>query len=148
MLIYALAWIAIDMLVIIWKSDLSCKVKSNYYHVVAVSVLLYGWTTLTQTKQLEKNLKENHIRILRALKSLSWKQRPSKQPLYDYLLPISQTTQVRRIGHTKQHSESWDDLISDVLPWTPTHGHTSFDRPAKTCIHQLCADTGCSLEDI
>ena len=29
-----------------------------------------------------------------------------------------------------------------------THGHPSVGRPAKTYIHQLCVDTGCSLEDL
>ena len=32
--------------------------------------------------------------------------------------------------------------------WTPTHGHTSFGRPAGTYIHQLCVDTGYSLNDL
>ena len=27
-----------------------------------------------------------------------------------------------------------DELISDVLLWTPTHGHTSVDQPGKTYI--------------
>ena len=40
------------------------------------------------------------------------------------------------------------ELISNVLLWTPTHGHTSVDRLAKTYIHQLYADTGCCLEDL
>ena len=38
--------------------------------------------------------------------------------------------------------------INDVLLWTPTHGCPCVGRPAITCIHQLCADTGCSLEDL
>ena len=37
---------------------------------------------------------------------------------------------------------------SDVLLWTPTHGHTSAGRLAETYIHQLCANTECSLEDL
>ena len=43
---------------------------------------------------------------------------------------------------------SKDELINDVLRWTPTHGHTNVDRPAKTYIHQLCEDTRCLLEDL
>ena len=31
------------------------------------------------------------------------------------------------------------ELICDVLKWTPTHGHTSVNRPAKTYMHHLCA---------
>ena len=35
-----------------------------------------------------------------------------------------------------------------VFLWTPIHGHTSFSRPEKTYIHQLCADSGCGLDDM
>ena len=41
-----------------------------------------------------------------------------------------------------------DKLISDVLLWTPTHGCTSIGWLARTYLHQLCVDTGCSLEDL
>ena len=42
---------------------------------------------------------------------------------------------------------SKDKLLSDCQ-WTTTHRHTSIGQPAKTYIHHLCADTGCSLEDL
>ena len=31
-----------------------------------------------------------------------------------------------------------DKLISNILRWTPTHGHTSICQPAKTYIYLLC----------
>ena len=40
------------------------------------------------------------------------------------------------------------ELINDVLLWTPTHGRASIGRPGRTYLHQLCADTGCSLKDL
>ena len=40
-----------------------------------------------------------------------------------------------------------DKLISDILLWTPSQGQAEVGRPASTYIQQLCADTGCSLED-
>ena len=49
------------------------------------------------------------------------------------------------MGHSWR---SKDKLKIGVLLWTPTPGHTSIGRPAKTYIHQHCADTGCSLEDL
>ena len=42
---------------------------------------------------------------------------------------------------------SKDELIRDVLQWTPTHGRASISRPAKTYQQQICEHTGCSLED-
>ena len=41
-----------------------------------------------------------------------------------------------------------DELLSDVLQWTPTHGHTSIGRPTRTYLHQLYTDKGCNLKDL
>ena len=35
-----------------------------------------------------------------------------------------------------------------LLIWTPSYGRIKVGRPARTCIQQLCADTGCSQEDL
>ena len=37
--------------------------------------------------------------------------------------------------------ENKDKPISDVLRWTPTHGHTSVSQPAKMYIDLLCAES-------
>ena len=49
------AWTAIDRLSIIWKSDLTDKMKRSFFQAVLVSILLYGCTTWTLTKQMENN---------------------------------------------------------------------------------------------
>ena len=41
-----------------------------------------------------------------------------------------------------------DNLISDILRWTPAHGRAKAGRPTRTYIQQLSADTGYSLEDL
>ena len=43
---------------------------------------------------------------------------------------------------------SRDELISDIFLWTPSHGRAKAGWPARTDIQQLCANTGCSLEDL
>ena len=43
---------------------------------------------------------------------------------------------------------SRDELISDVLQWTPSHGRAKAGRPARTYLQQLCADIGCNPEDL
>ena len=43
---------------------------------------------------------------------------------------------------------SKDELISDVLLWTPAYGQAKAGWPARTYIQQLCEDTGCSPEDL
>ena len=50
----------------------------------------------------------------------------------------------RRKGRYARHSwRTKDELISDVLLWTPTHGQLT-----KTYIHQRCVDTGWSRDDL
>ena len=41
-----------------------------------------------------------------------------------------------------------DELISDVILWTPSHGRAKAGRPARPYIQQLCEDTGCSPGDL
>ena len=78
----------------------------------------------------------------------SWRQHPTRLQLYGHLPPITKTIQVRRTRHAGHCWRSKDELISDVLLWTPTHGCASVGRPARTYIQQLCEDTGCNPEDL
>ena len=68
------AWTAIDKLLIIWKADLTDKMKRRFFQTVVVSILLYGCTTWTLTKRLEKKLDSNYTRMLRAILNKSWRQ--------------------------------------------------------------------------
>ena len=54
-----MAWTAINRLSIIWKSDLTDKIKHSFFQAAVVSILLYGCTTWTLTKRLEKKLDKN-----------------------------------------------------------------------------------------
>ena len=127
------AWTAIDKLSVIWKSDLTDKMKRSFFQTAVVSVLLYGCTTWTLTKQMQKKLDGNYTRMLRAILNKSWRQHPTKQQLYGHLLPITKTIQVRRTIHAGHCWRSRDELISDVLLWTPSYGRAKAGRPARTC---------------
>ena len=113
------AWTAIDKLSIIWKSDLTDKMKRSFFQAVIVLILLYGCTTWMLTKWLEKKLDCNYTRMLRAISNKSWRQHPTKHQLYGHLPTITKTIQVRRTRHAGQCWRSRDKLISDVLLWTP-----------------------------
>ena len=142
------AWIVIDRLSIRWKSNLSDKIKRIFFQAVVVSILLYGCTIWTLSKRIEKKLNGNCTRTPRAILNKSWKQHPSKQQLYGHLLPIFKTIQIWR---TRQAGHCWrskDELIIDVLLWTPSHGRAIVGRPTRTYLQQLCTDTGCNLEDL
>ena len=60
-------WTAIDKLSIIWKSNLTDKMKRSFFQAAVVSILLYGCTTWTLTKRLKKKLDGNYTRMLRAI---------------------------------------------------------------------------------
>ena len=142
------AWTAIDRLSIIWKSDLTDKMKRSFFQAAVVSILLYGCTTWTLTKRLERRLDGNYTRMLKAVLNKSWRQHPTRLQLYGHLPPITKTIQVRRTRHAGHCWRSKDELISDVLLWTPTYGCARVGRPARTYIQQLCEDTGCNPEDL
>ena len=143
-----MAWTAIGKLSIIWKSDLTDKMKRSFFQAGFMSILLYGCTNWTLTKRLEKKLDDNYTRMLRAILNKSGRQHPTRQQLYGHLTPITKTIQARRTRHAGQCWRSRDEFISDVLLWTPTYGRTKAGRPARTYIQQLCKDTGCSPEDL
>ena len=113
--------------------------KHSFFQAAVVSILLYGCTTWTLTKRLEKKQDGNYTRMLRAILNKSWRQHPIRHQLYGHLPPITKTIKVRLTR---------DELISDVLLWTPTYGRAKAGRPARTYIQQLCEDTGCSPEDM
>ena len=95
-------WTAINRLSIIWKSDLTDKTKRSFFQAAVTSILLYGCTT--------------------------WRQHHKRHQLYGHLPPITKTFQVRRARNAGHCWRSRDELISDVLLWTPTHGHAKAGR--------------------
>ena len=112
-----------------------------------MSILLYGCTKWTLTKRMEKNLDGNYTRMLQA-KMKSCGQHSTKQQLYGHQQPILKTIKIRR---TRRAGYCWrrkDELISDILLWTPSHGRAKAGRPARTCIQQLFVDTGYNLEEL
>ena len=78
----------------------------------------------------------------------SWQQHPTRHQLYGHQPPIMKTIQVRRTRHAGHCWRSRDELISDVLLWTPTYGRAKTGWPTQTCIQQLCEDIGCSPENL
>ena len=148
LIVIEVIWTAIDRLSIIWKSDLTDKMKRSFFQAAVVSIPLYGCTTWTLTKRLKKKLDGNYTRMLRAILNKSWRQHPTRHQLYGHLPFITKTIQVRRTRLAGHCWRSKDELISDVLLWTPAYGQTKAGRPARTHIQQLCEDTGCNPEDL
>ena len=134
--------------------------KCSFFQAAVVSILLHGCTARTLTKRMEKRLDSNYTRMLRTILNRSWRQHPKTschQPLITNTIKIRQT---RQAGHCWR---SRDVFVSDVLPWTPSYerakatfriGYILYidfrwsSWPAKIYIQQLCADTGCSPENL
>ena len=100
------AWTAINRLSIIWKSDLTDKMKRSFFQAAVASILLYGCTTWTLTKRLEKKLDGNYTRMLRAILNKSWRQHPTRHQLYGHLPFITKTIQVIRTRHAGQQGRT------------------------------------------
>ena len=118
-------------------------IKRSFFQAAVVSILLYGCTTWTLTKRLEKTLAGNYTIL-----NKSWRQHPTKHQLYGHLPPITKTIQARRTRHAGDCWRSRDELISDILLWTPIYGRAKAGRAVRTYIQLLCEDTGCSPEDL
>ena len=115
------AWTDIDRLSVIWKSDLTDKMKLRFFQAAVVSILLYGGTSWALTKRMEKKLDGNYTRILRAILNKSWRQHSTKHQLYGHLPPITKTIKVRRTRHAglleKQgRAHKWFTSM-DLLIW-------------------------------
>ena len=68
----AKAWTAIDRLSVIWQSDQTDKIKCSFFQAAMVLILLYGCTTWTLMKRMEKKLDSNYTRMLQTTLNKSW----------------------------------------------------------------------------
>ena len=92
-------------------------------------------------RQLHKNAASNLEQVLAATPHKT----PTVRPPASYHENYSSKRRTRHAGHWWK---SRNELISDVLLWTPTYGRAKAGRPARTYIQQLCEDRGCSPEDL
>ena len=111
-------------------------------------IYIYIYMCVYITKRMEKKLDGNYTRMLRAILNRSWRQHATKQQLYGHLPPITKTIQIWQTRHARHCWRSRDEVISDVLRWTPSYGQAKAGRPAQIYIQQLCEDTGCSSDDL
>ena len=70
-------------------------------------------------------------------KQYCWWQHPTRHQLYGHLPPITKTIQAKQTRHAGHCWRSKDELISDVLLWTPAYGQAKAGRPVRKYIQQL-----------
>ena len=99
----------------------SMEAKMNKYTLKWLSLHpgLFDVALYCRQARLEKKLDGNYTRMLRAIFNKSWRQHPTRHQLYGHLPPITKTIQVRRTRHVGHCWRNKDELIGDVLPWTP-----------------------------
>ena len=144
------AWTAINRLSIIWKSDLTDKMKRSFFQAVVTSILLYGCTTWTLIKtageearrQLHQNASCNLEQVLAATPYKTPIVRPPASYHENY---SSQTNQTCRTLLEKQGRTHKRCTLMDPHTWPPQkqddqHEHTfsSYARirdvVLKTCL--------------
>ena len=83
-------------------------------------------------KTYGENLDGNYTRMLRAVLNKSWRkswrQHSTKQQQYGHLPLITKTIQVRRTRHAGHCWRIKDELIGNVLLWTPSHERAEDDQ--------------------
>ena len=114
--------------------NLTDKIKRTFFQAAVASILLYGCTTWTLNKCTEKKLDGNYTRMLQAILNKLWRQHLTKQHLYSHLPPITKTVKIRWIEHMGHCWRSKDELMSDVLLWTPSHGSAKAGRLDRTSV--------------
>ena len=130
------AWTAINRLSIIWKLDLTDKMKRSFFQAAVTSILLYGWTTWTLTKRLEKKLDGNYTRMLCAILNKSWRQHLLSRKLFKLDKPDMQGT----AGEAGTNSYSYGPSHMAVQKQDDQHEHIFSssvrirDVVLKTCL--------------
>ena len=70
------------------SQDKKINKQSDFIKIVTISLLLYGYTTWTSTKSLQRKLAGNYIRMLHIVWKKSRKHHTTEQQLYGHLPPI------------------------------------------------------------
>ena len=123
------------------KSDGTDKIKRYFFIDAAMSVLMYGCTTWTLTKQLEKK-RETTPECCLLLKKIAGNKITQTNSSWAVYFPFKDLSKTNKTWLA--HLESTDGHISSILLWTSTQGRTSVGRLAKTYINQLGEKKGCS----
>ena len=140
----ALAWKSLHKLNKVWTSDMSREIKIELFRATTETILLYGSSTWTLTKQEEKALDGTYTRMLRKALNINWSERTSNHTLYGSLSRVSETIRTRRMklaGHVFRDKSS---PAHHTVTWLPTHGYAARGRPQTSFVDTLLHDSTAS----
>ena len=128
----------------VWSSKLSKRIKIQLFRATTETILLYGSSTWTLTKQEEKALDGTYTRMLRKVLNIGWNEKISNITLYGSLSKITNTIKSRRLklaGHVFRDKTSPAHL---TVTWMPSHGYANRGKPKTTFVDTLLTDTSSS----
>ena len=101
--------------------------------------------TTVWMQYMKKKLDGNYTRMQRDILRKSWKQHSTKQRSLTSHLKSHPSKTNKTCGtqlEKQKRTHKWRSSID------PIQGRNSVGRQSRTYSHQLCVDTGCSLEDL
>ena len=107
---------------------------------------LYHWWTLYPLGQWAGTISNLSCSVRKKYIEQVLEATLHKAVAYWHLPPITKTIQGRRTRHAEHCWRNRDELINDVLLWTPSHERAKGGQPAWIYVRQLCVNTG--LEDL
>ncbi|XP_068680522.1 uncharacterized protein [Montipora foliosa] len=140
------AWGALNSLTRIWCSRIKTSTKIRIFKSTVETILLYGCESWTMTKTLVKKVDGAYTRMLRRVKSVSWRAHMSNEQLYGPIPKLSATIKRKRLtlaGHVSRHNEPAGSLIF----WSPEEPRRR-GRPNTTLKDVLKSDTGLNNDEM
>ena len=117
--------------------------KRSFFQATILSILLYGCTTWTLTKLMEKKVDGNYTRTLRVILNKSWRQH---QQSSSYMATYHPSRKLSKLDEPDTRDTAGEVGTSSWVMYSCRRAKAG--HPARTYIQQVCADTGCSPEDL
>ena len=112
------------------------------------SVLLYGSFAWTFTKRLENKLNGTYTSMICVILNIYWSTHPSKEGLYGNLVQIALVVRERITIFAGHCYRSKDQVVSDLILWTPNHSKAKVGCPSETFTKQLTGNADCQFEHL
>ena len=137
-------WTAIDRLSVKWKSDLSDKIKRNFFTIagrVHTTIRTHHvGGDLPLREKVGKKMHTNATSYIEQILEAKYRKTATMRP----------PTSLFRTIQVSQREQCWRckvELICEILQWASPHAPESVGKPTRTYQQQRCTDTECSRED-
>ena len=107
----AQAWVALRKLGNIRKSDLSRKLKINFFRSTVESILLYGAVSRIMTKTMNSEIDGTYTRLLLHALNINWRENITNMDLYGDLPKISSVMNAIKTWGLYRNGR-WPDTVS------------------------------------